>query len=312
VREPAPTASTSIVPLDRFGIGQGGQGNACRAAEYRQFDFWVGVWNLNPTGSVGSVISSVLGGCAVLENFFGGSGRSLNAYDDATGTWNQFFVSSGGGVLMLRGGFRSDSMILSEQQGPVSDGWTWTKLPDGSVKQHEQRFFNGDTIPGFLGIYTARATPPTFPEPPVTACSRPASRQMDFLLGTWDVYEGQAVGAAQGTLVVSSEAGGCLLEESITGHAGFAGLSYAAFHPQVQRWFRAYMDTNGRYIRLNGVFNGTRMVMTGNRIAANGALVVVRVTWEPNGADRVIQRWEFSLDGGATFASEKEYTFVKQ
>ena len=148
VREPAPTASASIVPLDRYGIGQGGRGNACRAAEYRQFDFWVGNWNLNPTGSVGSVVSSVLGGCAVLENFFGGSGRSLNAYDDATGTWNQFFVSSGGGVLMLRGGFRSDSMILSEQQGPVSDVWTWTKLPDGSVKQHEQRLFNGDTIPG--------------------------------------------------------------------------------------------------------------------------------------------------------------------
>jgi hypothetical protein len=292
----------------------GGRGNACRAAEYRQFDFWLGNWNLNPIGSVGSVISSALDGCAVLENYFGGSGRSLNAYDDATGTWNQFYVSSSGGVLMLRGAFRSDSMILSEQQGPLTDVWTWTKLPDGSVKQHEQRFLNGNTLPGFVGIYTARPTPPTFPAPPVTACARAGSRQMDFLLGTWDVYEGQAVGqgAAQGTLVVSSGAGGCLLEESLTGHAGFAGLSYAAFHPQVQRWFRAYMDTDGRYIRLNGVFDGTRMVMTGNRIGANGALVVVRVTWEPNGPDRVIQRWEFSLDGGATFDSEKEYTFVKQ
>ena len=314
VRIPAPSVAASIVPLDRYGIGQGGRGNACRAAEYRQFDFWVGSWNLNPAGTVGSSISSALDGCAVLENYFGGAGRSLSAYDDATGTWNQFYVSSTGGVLMLRGAFRSDSMILSEQQGPLTDVWTWTTLPDGSVKQHEQRFLNGAPLPGFVGIYTARSTPPAFPEPPVTTCARPASRQMDFMLGTWDVYEGQAVGegAAQGTLVVSSGAGGCLLEESLAGHAGFAGLSYAAFHPQVQRWFRAYMDTDGRYIRLNGVFDGTRMVMTGNRIGANGALVIVRVTWEPNGPDRVIQRWQFSLDGGATFDSQKEYTFVKR
>jgi len=34
--------SRALVPLDRFGIGHGGRANACRAPEYRQFDFWVG------------------------------------------------------------------------------------------------------------------------------------------------------------------------------------------------------------------------------------------------------------------------------
>ena len=72
------------------------------------------------------------------------------------------------------------------------------------------------------------------------------------------------------------------------------------------------MDTDGRYIRLSGTFDGARMVMTGNRLAANGALVVVRVTWEPVGADRVTQRWEFSLDGGATYQAEAEYTFIRR
>jgi hypothetical protein len=309
--------SASLVPLDRFGIGQGGRGTACRAAEYRQFDFWVGNWDITnalggPAG--GSIVSSTLGGCAVLENFMGGAGRSLNAYDDATGTWNQFFVSAGGGVLLLRGGFRSDSMILTEQRGPVvNDVWTWTTLPNGSVKQHEQVLINGVPSGGFVGIYVPRQTPPSFPAPPVTTCARPASRQLDFLLGTWDVYEGDgSAEASQGTLSVATGAGGCLIEESLAGHAGFAGLSYAAFHPQAQRWFRAYMDTDGRYIRLNGTFDGTRMVMTGNRLAANGALVVVRVTWDPVAAGRVVQRWEFSVDGGATYQADKEYTFVRR
>lgn len=311
-------SAKSLVPLDRFGMGKGGRGNACRAPEYRQFDFWVGNWDIQTlTGAPGgvSVISSVLGGCAVLENFLGGAGRSLNAYDDATGSWNQFYVSSSGGVLLLRGGVRSDSMILAEQRGPTAtDTWTWTTLPNGSVKQHEQIVVSGTPVGGFVGIYVRRQTPPSFPAPSVTACARPASRQMDFLLGTWDVYEGdgQGRGAAQGTLTVTTGAGGCLIEESITGHAAFEGLSYAAYHPQLQRWFRTYMDTDGRYIRLSGVFDGSRMVMTGNRIAANGGLIVVRVTWEPVAPDRVTQRWEFSLDDGTTFQAEHAYTFVKR
>lgn len=310
--------SAALVPLDHFGIGQGGRGNACRTPEYRQFDFWVGNWNIqNPAGGPAgvSIISAVLGGCAVLENFLGGAGRSLNAYDEATGAWNQFYVSASGGVLLLRGVFQSDSMILSEQRGPtMSDVWAWTTLPDGSVKQHERLFTNGVPTDLFVGIYVRRPTPPQFPAPPVTTCARAASRQMDFLLGTWDVYNGpaNAEGAAQGTLVVNTGAGGCLIEESIAGHAGFEGLSYAAFHPQQRRWVRTYMDTDGRYIRMFGGSDGTQMVMTGNRLGANGALIVVRVTWTPTAPDRVTQRWEFSTDGGLTFDSEQEYTFVKR
>lgn len=56
--------SRALVPLDRFGIGHGGRGNACRAPEYHQFDFWVGNWDIQtPTGAPAgvSIISSVLG-----------------------------------------------------------------------------------------------------------------------------------------------------------------------------------------------------------------------------------------------------------
>jgi hypothetical protein len=308
----------SLVPLDQFGIGQGGNGNACRAAEYRQFDFWVGNWDVqNPNGTPAgsSVVSSALGGCAVLENYLGDAGRSLSAFDDATGTWSQFYVASGGGILLLRGGFRSDSMILSEQRGPViNDIWAWTKLSENTVKQHERVFFNGVPNGGFIGIYVRRADPAPVTTVPVTTCANAPWRQMDFLLGTWDVYEGQGIGqgAAQGSLTVRTGAGGCLLEETITGHASFEGLAYGSYHPQVQRWFRAYIDTDGRYIRMSGLKTGNRMVLTGNRIGANGALVVVRLSWEPVASDRVSQRWDFSLDGGATFVAEREYTLVRR
>jgi hypothetical protein len=128
------------------------------------------------------------------------------------------------------------------------------------------------------------------------------------------VYEGHGNGggAAQGSLTVRTGAGGCVLEESLTGYAGFEGLAYGTYHPQVQRWFRQYMDTDGRYLRMTGLESGNRMVLTGNRIGANGALVVVRMSLEPVTSDRVSQRWDFSLDGGVTFVAEREYTFVKR
>jgi hypothetical protein len=314
-----PPPSSALVPLDQFGIGQGGTGNACEANEYRQFDFWLGNWDVRDTTDVltgVSIVSSALGGCAVLENFAGGIGRSLNAYDQATGNWTQFFVSAGGSIAMLTGGFRNDSMVLAEQRGPViRDVWTWTTLPNGSVKQHEEFFLNGVLLPnGFLGIYTRRATPPSPPAPEVTACARDASRQMDFLVGTWDVYSGhgKGQGAAQGTLVVSVGAGGCLIEESLKGPGGFEALSYASYHAPQRRWVRSYMDTEARYIRLFGNPDGKSMVMTGNRPGANGSTVVVRVTWEPMSPNLVLQRWEFSADGGTTFNARQEYTFVKR
>jgi hypothetical protein len=317
-RIPAIASSSSIVPLDQFGIGRGGAGNACQAPEYRQFDFWVGNWNIQapngaPNGS--SIISSVLGGCAILENYINGTGRSISTYDDATATWSQFYVGAGGGVLQLNGSFRSDSMILVEQRGPtLRDEWVWTRLSENSVKQESRLSLNGTPLNGFVGIYVRRDQPATPPPPTVTPCGNAPWRQMDFLLGTWDVYEGHGNGngAAQGSLTVTTGAAGCLLEEKITGHAGFEGLAYGSYHPQLQRWFRAYMDTDGRYIKMNGVKSGNRMVLTGNRIGANGALVVVRATWEPTATGRVSQRWEFSLDGGATFIAEREYTFVKR
>jgi hypothetical protein len=63
---------------------------------------------------------------------------------------------------------------------------------------------------------------------------------------------------------------------------------------------------------MTGLESGNRLVLTGNRIGANGALVVVRMSLEPVTSDRVSIRWDFSLDGGVTFVAEREYTFVKR
>lgn len=137
----------------------------CTAAEFRQFDFWLGTWEVvgpkeQRLGT--NRIELVEQGCALAEHWTGaggGTGRSLNAYDPNTRGWRQFWVSSGG-TLWLAGGMRNGSMVLEGRRqdakgAAVRDRITWTPRPDGTVRQHwEQSRDAGNTwTTAFDGTY---------------------------------------------------------------------------------------------------------------------------------------------------------------
>jgi hypothetical protein len=120
----------------------------CDAAEYRQFDFWIGDWNVTSDGQQAGTnsIHAVHGGCALQENWQGTgeggiSGSSFNMYDKATGKWHQTWVDASGTLLLLDGGLVDGAMVLGGQR-PTRDGSgqanhriTWTPNADGSVRQ---------------------------------------------------------------------------------------------------------------------------------------------------------------------------------
>src|SRR5206468_11428770 len=61
--------------------------HACTEPAHRQFDFWVGKWDVYPTGKdklvAHSLIESVYNGCGIRENWMplkGNGGGSLNIY----------------------------------------------------------------------------------------------------------------------------------------------------------------------------------------------------------------------------------------
>jgi tetratricopeptide (TPR) repeat protein len=75
--------------------------NPCMAQPHaREFDFWIGEWNVYITHTktvVGhSVIQVVSGGCSILENWTSAasSGKSLNFVDPANNKWRQTWVGS--------------------------------------------------------------------------------------------------------------------------------------------------------------------------------------------------------------------------
>jgi hypothetical protein len=101
-------------------------------AQARQFDFWVGEWDVYAAGAEGIVGKSKIeiasGGCMILENWtaIGGppnEGKSMNYINSTTGRWEQFWIGSGGlnknnPQKFVDGEFRDNAMrFVFEQFG---------------------------------------------------------------------------------------------------------------------------------------------------------------------------------------------------
>lgn len=69
-------------------------------AKAREFDFWVGDWDVYVTGTKNyaghNTIQIISGGCALLENWenAAGTGKSINFIDPVTNKWKQTWVGS--------------------------------------------------------------------------------------------------------------------------------------------------------------------------------------------------------------------------
>ena len=121
----------------------------CTAPEYRQFDFWVGNWEVkDPSGQVAGTnrITREYGGCVVMEHWEARGpqkqiGSSFNTYSPAAGRWHQTWVDSTGGFLLLDGGMVDKAMVLTGEMPARQGGGTvrhriaFTPNPNGTVRQ---------------------------------------------------------------------------------------------------------------------------------------------------------------------------------
>jgi len=99
----------------------------CTASQQRQFDFWVGEWDLTWPGQNGGIsghgtnsIRRILDGCVVQETFSGGTsmplrGTSISTFDTRAGKWKQTWVDNEGGYLDFTGEFANGQMILQRE-----------------------------------------------------------------------------------------------------------------------------------------------------------------------------------------------------
>jgi len=141
-------ASALVVVAACPALAQPQAAGACETPEHRQFDFWVGRWDVyGPKGKKAGEnrIEVIADGCALLEQWSGSggfNGKSLNIYDAGDRRWHQTWVDSGGTLLVLAGGLVERSMVMSavtpgttDPTKTVQQRITWTPAADGSVRQ---------------------------------------------------------------------------------------------------------------------------------------------------------------------------------
>ena len=117
----------------------------CAAPESRQFDFWIGDWDVfRPDGKkAGTNHIAPIYGCVLHERWKAPSmeGQSFNRYDRRRGVWHQTWVDTAGTLLLLEGGFRDGTMTMSDRDIPgkrdpaAINEIAWTPGADGSVRQ---------------------------------------------------------------------------------------------------------------------------------------------------------------------------------
>jgi len=170
---PASPAAASPKPFD------------CSAPEHRQFDFWVGDWDVVPNPDTvppgtpppppgrkpaRNVIEKAHSGCVLIENWNtpGQTGQSFNLYDRTSGRWHQTWVDSGGGRHEYWGELKNGNMVFAGEipLGPASRvagrrnvRLTFFPLGPDKVRQFlESLNMDGTWTPTYDFIYTRRAT----------------------------------------------------------------------------------------------------------------------------------------------------------
>lgn len=130
----------------------------------RQFDFWLGEWDLTwpgeqsglPAGQVGhgtNSVKAILDSAVIQENFVEHGdkplrGMSVSVYNQRLGKWQQTWVDNQNSYLDFTGEFKDGKMTLS-RQAPTPDGkeivqrmiwhnlsddqfdWNWEASADG-------------------------------------------------------------------------------------------------------------------------------------------------------------------------------------
>ena len=158
-------ASLALVPA----AGRAAPAAPCSAPECRQFDFWIGDWDVQkadgtPAGT--NRIEKILGGCALEENWKGArgsAGRSLNLWDATDGRWHQTWVDDQGTRLVLEGGLEGARMVMTGES-PTSNGGralnriTWTPVDRDRIEQRWEVSADGGRTwnDAFYGLYVRR------------------------------------------------------------------------------------------------------------------------------------------------------------
>lgn len=138
-------------------------------------------------------------------------------------------------------------------------------------------------------------------------CSSDSASQFDFWLGSWEV---RANGQLAGHNTITREIGGCVLHERYRTPQGYEGESFNIYDASRGVWHQTWVDNGGLLLTLEGGYSDGHMVLEGTTEGPNGTSLQ-RITWSViDGGPNVRQLWETSTDGGGTWTTAFDGTYV--
>lgn len=121
---------------------------------FREFDFWVGDWDVRPTGQpvVGPAARNTVtlddNDCVITEHWSapsGSMGQSFNIYDRSYGVWRQTWVDNVGGQHDYRGHLIDGNMVFvgdtpapNGRLGRIPTRLTFFKIAKDTVRQFSE------------------------------------------------------------------------------------------------------------------------------------------------------------------------------
>ncbi len=285
----------------------------CSETDARQFDFWVGDWNVhnrnrqpgsdNPawfdTGEATDRVESVLDRCAVIELWRGRLtfgdllGFSLRAFNPLSHEWDLLllwpppdhprFGLLHGSFHHRRGEFFFDS---ADAEGrPIRNRYTFSDISreslrwDSAVSSDKGLSWKTTWIMEFTRRSTTAAPLPDIRSEARDRCDFPEIRQLDFLEGRW--WGTTTFGGSQRPVSLESLPilGGCgamdLLEIGAGSDDAVKEIHVRTYQPSTKTWVEYRLDTRRRVIyRLDGTFEDGTATLRGELETPDGPLKV--------------------------------------
>lgn len=250
--------------------------------ESRQFDFWIGEWDIlnrnrpgdesrwYDTGMATDRVYPVAGGCGIVEHWRGDAygeflvGFSLRSFNPDTRQWDLILLWPSNGQPRfgeLRGGFRhARGEFYSRGIGPQGDT-TFTRFTFSDITPETVMWQDGASSDGgktwsstWIMEFTRRAPlyqGPLLNGPSVTSlrCPGPEFRDLDFLIGEWRGQSPSNASPDQGEEIraqVTPILEGCAVMERIQAvgqSSAWEIFRVRTFEPSSQMWVEYRLDT---------------------------------------------------------------------
>lgn len=277
----------------------------CKTPEFRQFDFWVGDWEVQDTAgnTVGqNLVTLEQDGCLIIEHWkdSGGvqTGTSFNYYDIRDKKWHQLYLDNSGNAgafPAMAGNLIDGKMVLltDEKTSPVFR-WTWAKLGPGRVQQKGEQSTDGEkTWSTFWdSVYVTKQT-----------CEHDARyRAFDFWIGEWEVRPTGHPEAKPQHSSIQRILGGCVIFENYSYAGGlYEGKSFNIFDVNTGKWHQTYVDSEGTSHEWDGGVRDGVMYYVGANLTSEGGRSWDKITYFKLENGHVRHLSQRSKDGGKTW-----------